>query len=1450
LEELKEHLTDDLDIASVNSPSLTVATGPDEALNRLEQKLKRKDIDCNRIAINIAAHSRMLEPILKDFGDYLRSITLNAPQIPFVSNYTGTWITDEEAMSPDYWVNHLRNMVRFSDGISTLAEDTDRIFIEVGPGRAMVALAAQNERVNRNQVMGTLRDPSDEIADDKYFVSALGRFWAMGGTFDWSQLWEGARRKRVALPTYAFQRKQYFIEPGTKSAQSDSARQWLMRIEDRSKWGWKPFWKPTYADCSVDVQRGLEDTEPESWLVFLDDTGVGKDLVERLRSAGHHVTTVAPGDTFARTGEDAYIVAPELAGETYDSLMADLSARSVLPTRVVHLWMVTAKEKARPGSSFFHRLIEQGFWSLFYLSRAWTSVDGGPLHISVVTSDAQRVADEELKYPAKSLLFGPARVIPREFPEITCSVLDIQNAPKERPANLTDALLEEIFASPENTVAALRGAKRYAQTWQPAHLAAPEQVDIAKGAVILMTGGLGGIGLTLAERLARDYDAKIAFVARSELPPRSSWEETLMKSAPGSAMATRLKGLMAVEEAGGAVMTLKADVSNPVEMKNAVEAITANWGTVNGVIHAAGAIDDGPILSKDAHSIDTVLSAKLQGTQVLSDLFPDGALDWMVLFSSVSTVTAPAGQVDYVAANEYLNAVAQARAGQKTRTLAIDWGVWAEVGMAANAMAERTRADEPELMPVEQPLLDAVSEASDGTKEFLSTWRATEQWVLDEHRTRAGDALLPGTGYLELAAQALAAHGHDTPFEVSDLTFLRPLRALDEGKTDVRISLPYADGRYSMKVESALDGRSYEMNAIAELGTDKMAAAAPLDIAGIDARCGDEIAGADGAAIASPQDAHLAFGPRWQVLRSMRFGDGEGIARLSVDRAEKGFHLHPGLLDIATGWAMKLIPGYGSKSLWVPVSYQTTRVYGPLPTEIVSWARIADPDEAAHGTARFNVTLAAPDGQVVAEVEGFTIHKLEGDIRFAAPPPVSAKPLARPLSPAEERLYHNIGQGILPADGADAFLSALASKDSQVLISSLDLDGLIAQVERDAEPKGGAGQTFERPDLDNEFVEPEGEIERRLAGFWSELLGVEQVGAEDNFFDLGGHSLIAVRLFAQVKSVFAVDFPISILFEAPTIRKCAELIAERGVVPEGEDRPEGAAPIKKPERRFTHIVPMHTGEGGKKTPFFLVAGMFGNVLNLRHLAHLIGADRPFYGLQARGLLGDEPHTDLVEAARDYIAEIRQVQPKGPYMIGGFSGGGLTAYEIAQQLTDDGEEIAALVMLDTPLPRRQPLTRSDKINYHRLRLKEDGVRYITDWAESRIRWEIEKRKAVEFETSTAEFHNKAIEAAFYQSIAKYQVKPWSGPITLFRPPLDLRWETAPGLWLNSARELVDEANYWRPYAEQLEVYEVPGDHDSMVLEPSVRVLAQEMRKVIEKAETEMPPMDQKLLDAAE
>ena len=588
---------------------------------------------------------------------------------------------------------------------------------------------------------------------------------------------------------------------------------------------------------------------------------------------------------------------------------------------------------------------------------------------------------------------------------------------------------------------------------------------------------------------------------------------------------------------------------------------------------------------------------------------------------------------------------------------------------------------------------------------------------------------------------------------------------------------------------------------------------------------------------------HLKFGPRWRVLQSTALGDGEGLARLRLPAAaaadpDEGYLLHPGLMDLATGWAMKLIRGYASQHLWVPVSYRSVKVHAPLPAEVVSWVRNAGDNDSDGDIASFDVTLAAPDGQVCVEITGFSIRRMEEMTGFGAQeaPAVRAETdeTARPLSPAEERLRHNLSQGIRAEEGADLFLAALMGPQRQIVLSSLDLPGLIAQAGQTEDDGGEDGQKFSRPQLDSDYVEPEGPIEERLAAFWQDLLGVDRIGAEDSFFDLGGHSLIAVRLFAQIRKAFQVDFPISVLFEAPTIRKCAALIAARGgAAEETGAAPKGDAP-RAPQRRFTHLVPMHPGEGGRKPPFFLVAGMFGNVLNLRHLAHLIGHDRPFFGLQARGLLGDEePHRTIEAAARDYIAEMRQVQPQGPYHLGGFSGGGITAYEIAQQLKAQGEEVAALVMLDTPLPVRPGISRGDKLRCKLQDIRRGGAGYFIDWARDRIAWELQKRQPREESAEDGQqFHNVAIQDAFLESVGAYQVKPWHGTLALFRPPLVAKWQVGDRL-VSHERVYLHEDNDWTQFAPRIEVHEVPGDHDSMVLEPNVRVLAARIRRYLER-----------------
>jgi acyl transferase domain-containing protein/thioesterase domain-containing protein/acyl carrier protein len=1426
------HLPADLDLASVNAPGLCVVSGPDAALDVLAENLREAGTQTQRIAIDIAAHSRMLDPILAAFEQFLRSIPLHAPTIPIISNRTGVELTAAEATDPAYWTAHLRGSVMFENCMNTLTASPRRVFVEIGPGRALSSLAQANG-VPSAQVIPALRHPDQAMADDAWHMLTIARLWACGVPVDWQAIWGDAPRHRVVLPGYAFQRREYFIAPGT-AAPADTTLP--TRSDDMAAWGWRTHWQPTAAACDVDVEGDLADAARETWLMFEDDAGLAAAATARLHAAGHRVTTVRAGDAFARI-KGGYIIAPERGREGYDLLIRDLVATGATPSRIAHFWGVTAQKTFRPGSSFHNRNIEQGFYALLFLAQAIADENlPKPIHITAFTTGAAQIRTEPLPDPEKALLLGPAQVIPKELPGVTVALLDLVLPATRRAAGtLIPSVLEELLSTPANTIAALRGPRRYARTIRPAALPDAD-LTLPHGAPVLLTGGFGGIGLTIAEDLITRFGAKITLIARRTLPDRAAWPRHLATHGPDDPLSRRILALHRLDALGGDVLVIAADVCNAEEMRAAKTAAEARFGPIRAVIHAAGVVNDGPLMTKTLADVAEVLAPKLHGTQVLSALFPDGALDLMVLFSSTSTVTGPAGQIDYVAANAYLNAFAAARRDGKTRVVALNWGIWTGVGMAAEALADRTGRTPAPRVPITAPMLDAATFDATDNRMFTATY-GIDRWVLDGHRLASGRALIPGTGYMEVIAEAMAATGETGPFDIRDLYFLRALDLADLDRRDIRATLARSDEGYAFELRSAVthQGRvGWQLHAQARL-LPVTATAPQIDVVAIAARLP---APETGHGLAAPQEAHLRFGPRWRVLNSRSLGQGEGLASLALPAPfaadDTGWLLHPALMDIATGWAMDLIAGYAPDHLWVPVSYAQVRVHGPLPAAIVSHVRNAADNRAGDETATFDITLATPDGQVCIDIAGFTIRRLDATLSFPAP---DARALlfddgpAKATSPAEERLLHAFTQGIRPGEGAAAFCRAIASGMTEIIVSSLPLPTLIAQTAA-AEDARTDGKTFQRPDLDTAYVAPRNDVERTLVGFWQDLLGVAQVGVEDSFFDLGGHSLIAVRLFAMVKKAYRVDFPISVLFEAPTIARCAALITDRI-----GDQP---AQTRASTRRFTHLVAMHQGEGGTRPPFFLVAGMFGNVLNLRHLAQLLGADRPFYGLQARGLYGDAPpHTTFPAAAADYIAEMRVVQPHGPYLVGGFSGGGLIAWEIARQLEAAGETVSIVVLLDTPIPMRPTLTRADKALIKLAELRARGPRYLLDWARARWAWEREKRSHTAPPATDAQFDNAAIEGAFRAALPIYAMPPRAGATVLFRPPLDRHWQVTGGKWVSAAKEFVFPDNDLTRFAPDLQVIEVPGDHDSMVLEPNVRVMAARLKSILAALETPTP-----------
>ncbi len=275
--ELQPFLNPELSLALINGPGNCVISGPVEAIHRLQQQLSDRAIECRTLHTSHAFHSSMMDPMLPAFTAAVQQVTLNPPQLPYISNITGTWITPEQATNPDYWAQHLRQTVRFAEGLTTLFKQSDWSLLEIGPGRSLTTLAKRHPAKGKDAViLSSVRHPQDEQSDLNLLFTGLGELWKAGVAVDWEQFYAGQQRDRLPLPTYPFERKRYWIEapnkPSTHISTASPAltpaiwNEMVQAAESLSQQGLSEFEHPSYlhkqeqldALCRAYIQRTLD----------------------------------------------------------------------------------------------------------------------------------------------------------------------------------------------------------------------------------------------------------------------------------------------------------------------------------------------------------------------------------------------------------------------------------------------------------------------------------------------------------------------------------------------------------------------------------------------------------------------------------------------------------------------------------------------------------------------------------------------------------------------------------------------------------------------------------------------------------------------------------------------------------------------------------------------------------------------------------------------------------------------------------------------------------------------------------------------------------------------------------------------------------------------------------------------------------------------------------------
>ncbi|SDO97651.1 Acyl transferase domain-containing protein [Rhodoferax sp. OV413] len=674
--ELAPFLTDGCDLGAANGEQLCVISGPLEAIEAAEQKLRVQGHLPRRLHVSIASHSAMTQPLLAELEQLIASVPRQAPKIPFISNVTGRLITAAQAVSPNYWAQHLRGTVHFTAGLRTLFEVPGRVVLEVGPGETLAGLARQHPMAGSAAgVYASQAHPQQQTRNAQQIVHALASLWLAGVDIDWTACHAGLARRRVPLPAYPFQRRRYWVDmPDAASAKSAH----------------KPpsdaFYVPSWKRIEPLVPTVGKTTDAGCVLVLGDSRSFTCHLVQHLQSQGHAVVVAERGQTFARTDREGWMLRP---GEHDDhaQLLREVEADFGAITAIYHLWCLDEVPAWQPQPE----LLERSFFSLLALVQALDTGGGNArkLPLAIIANQIEDVTGAETLCPEKATLLGIGKVIGQECSRVHCRVIDVMlPAPDSEAETL---LVEQIAAEsvvlqaePGEPLLAYRGAHRWAKTYEPAPLPATAQ-RLRQQGVYLITGGLGGVGLAIAKHLAQHWKARLVLLGRTAMPKHTAWASITTAADQSDALKNKLLRLLEIEALGAEVLTVVADVSDPAQLHAALELVHVRFGALHGIVHAAGDAGGGMMAKRTRAQVDTVFATKVRGTRTLLDAVRGQPLDFVQFCSSISSVAGGLGMSDYAAANAYLDATAIAHARIASYPIfSVNWDAWRGLGMAEN----------------------------------------------------------------------------------------------------------------------------------------------------------------------------------------------------------------------------------------------------------------------------------------------------------------------------------------------------------------------------------------------------------------------------------------------------------------------------------------------------------------------------------------------------------------------------------------------------------------------------------------------------------------------------------------------------------------------------------------------------------------------------------------------
>ena len=673
-------------IAAVNGPNLCVVSGELFALEEILAKFAADGIRTTKMSVSHAFHSPLMAPILDDFRAVVQRISLAPLQIPLASNKLGRMMQLGETFTPDFWVEHISEAVLFDTGMKALADAGCEIMLEVGPANTLVGMGKRCIPDTNATWLTSLAKDADNWAP---VLASAGALWTQGFKLDWTAVHGGATLPKVALPSYPFQRKQYLPTPSTQRlarfgiqalasargfnaalGQDTTLQTDSLSTGELSNWFYTPAWEKT-ANLN-----GLHQIERNRWLILAGASGFGNKLADALTAQQQDVVLVRAGAEFSES--DGIYTIDFARPDNHLLLMQHVFAAGPCKGIVDLRALDAASNESLGADTILAASTAPSMGALYALQgilKHSTAQNAPKLYF--VTQGAQATSDDaHAPSLAQAPLWGFARCVGIEHREAMGKAIDLDPA---KPS--IEALASELLHDDPERLIALRTAGRYVSRLTRHDLKSDANApSYHADATYLLTGGLGGLGVAIANAMVDRGARRFLVLSRTSLPERRAWGTIDAKSRAGEYIAA----IKTLEKRGVTVHAMTADVCDLSRLTSCIETFEAEgWPAIRGVVHAAGVLQDTLLHQMDGNTFATVARPKILGAWNLHTVFANKPLDFFALFSSAASLLGSVSQGNYAVANAFLDTFAAYRTQLGFKTVSINWGPWSDIGMAA-----------------------------------------------------------------------------------------------------------------------------------------------------------------------------------------------------------------------------------------------------------------------------------------------------------------------------------------------------------------------------------------------------------------------------------------------------------------------------------------------------------------------------------------------------------------------------------------------------------------------------------------------------------------------------------------------------------------------------------------------------------------------------------------------